>query len=257
MPGLPLHPLFPSRLTPDLAHVEVVGFEIGPPVGPLAEATLAPEERARAARFVFDRDRTRFVNARAGLRAVLGICLGVEPASVGLSYEPRGKPILEVAHPPLRFNLSHSGDRALVAVALGREVGIDIELIRWIDHAGLARAFFSPGERAALERGSENERHAAFYRCWVAKESYLKARGDGLTSSLDAFEVDVTTRSGGLRWSTLEEQPHRWRIEQLDLGDGYAGAVTSEVGDWFVRHWEGGVEQMLRNGNAFPSASRC
>ena len=219
--------------------MEIVELEIDRPTQPDAEETLAPEERARAARFVFNRDCVRFVNARAGLRAVLGACLEIKPASVALRYEPRGKPTLDLAHAPLRFNISHSGNRALVAVALGREVGIDLELMRSdINHAGIA-SFFTPGERAVLQRGSESERVAAFYRFWVAKESYLKARGDGLGSSLDAFEVDCATPSGGLRWSALDEDPRRWRIEQLALGDGYAGALTCEAGDWVLRRWAG------------------
>lgn len=219
--------------------MEIVELELGRLAQPDIEATLAPEEHARAARFVFDRDRVRFVNARAGLRAVLGACLEIEPASVALRYEPRGKPTLDLTHAPLRFNVSHSGDRALVAVALGREVGVDLELMRSdVDHAGIA-GFFTPGERAALKRKPEGERVAAFYRFWVAKESYLKARGDGLASSLDAFEVDCTTQSGGLQWSALDDDPRRWRIEQLVLGDGYAGALTCEAGDWVLRRWAG------------------
>lgn len=232
-------PPFPLRFSPDPAHVEVIDFEIGRTPRADSVASLAPEEQVRAERFLFARDRVRFVNARAGLRRVLGACLGVEPSAVAFAYEPKGKPVLErgVAAAAIKFNLSHSGDRAVVAVTVGRELGVDVEhLRREVDHAGIA-AFFTPGERAALQRGSEDERRSAFYRCWVAKESYLKARGDGLTSSLDAFEVDVADSGLGLRWSSLGDPPGRWRIEALDLCEGYASAVTSEAGAWGLRRW--------------------
>lgn len=233
------HPRLPARLALDDTHVEVVDFEIGPPMRPTAENTLSAEERARGAQFVFERDRVRFTNARAGLREILGVCLGISPASIRLRSEVHGKPALDALETPLRFNLSHAGERALVALALGREVGIDLELIRDdIDHSGIAHSFFTPGEQAALERCASGDRLAAFYRCWVAKESYLKARGDGLSSNLDAFEVDLNASGGGLRWSTLDE-PSRWRIEPIVLSNGYAGAVTCEEGDWTVRRWEG------------------
>jgi 4'-phosphopantetheinyl transferase len=217
----------------------VVEFEVEGPVGREAEAALTPDERARAQRFHFERDRGRFMRARAGLRSILGACLGLEPASVPLRLGPGGKPEVDVARAPLRFNLSHSGERALVAVALGREVGVDLELMRdGVDHLSMAERFFTAGEQAAISQ-SERGTLDAFYRCWVAKESYLKARGEGLASPLDAFEVDPYAPTGSLRWSSLDGNPRRWRIEQIDVGDGYAGAVTCEEGAWTLRHWIG------------------
>ena len=232
-------PAFPSRLTLDEKHVEVVELEIEGPVDPEAEASLAPDERARAHKFHFRCDRLRFTSARAGLRVLLGACLGLRPASVPLGCAAGGKPELDLSHAQLRFNLSHSGERALVALALGREVGVDLELMRGeIDHLSLARRFFTSREQTAIAR-SERGSLLAFYRCWVAKESYLKARGEGLASPLDAFEVDPDARTGGLRWSTLDEPPRRWRIEQVDVEDGYAAALTCEEGDWTDRRWTG------------------
>lgn len=234
----PHHPPFPSRLAPGSMHVEVVELGIAGPADLEAEATLAPDERQRARRFLFERDRARFTAARAGLRAVLGACLGLAPASVPLRARPGGKPELDLADAPVRFNLSHSGERALVAVALGRDVGVDLELLREIDHRSMARRFFTAGEQAAIS-GSARGPLEAFYRCWVAKESYLKARGEGLASPLDAFEVDPEAPAECLRWSALDEDPRRWRVEQLDVGDGYAAAVTCEEGTWTLRRWSG------------------
>jgi len=234
----PPRPRFPPRLDVEATRVEVVELGIDAPADPEAEATLAPEERERARRFLFERDRSRFTAARAGLRAVLGACLGLEPASVPLRVRLGGKPELDVADTALRFNLSHSGERALVAVALGRDVGVDVELLRDIDHLSMAQRFFTRGEQAAIAASARGPL-LGFYRCWVAKESYLKARGEGLASPLDAFEVDPDAPAGCLRWSALDEDPRRWRLEQLDVGDGYAAAVTCEEGNWTLRRWRG------------------
>lgn len=234
------HPRFPLRLLLDQRHVEVVVFDIDGPIDPGSESTLAPDERERGKRFLLERDRARFMRGRAGLRSVLGACLGVGPASVALRLTPRGKPELALGSPHVRFNVSHSGGRAIVAVALGREVGVDLELMRvGIDHGAVARRFFTPGEQAAIETGPVHGRLAAFYRCWVAKESYLKARGEGLSAPLNAFEVDPTALRGAPRWSALEQNAHRWRIEQLAVGNAYAAALTCEQGDWTPRRWNG------------------
>jgi 4'-phosphopantetheinyl transferase len=230
---------FPSRPALDPTHVEVIELELDGPADRDVEALLTPEERARGQKLLLERDRVRFTRARAGLRIVLGACLGVGAASVRIRQGRGGKPELELGHAPLRFNLSHSGGRALVAVALGRDLGVDLELVRDdLDHLAMARRFFTPREKAAI-LASEHGSLAAFYRCWVAKESYLKARGEGLASPLDAFEVDPDAPTGGLRWSALEDDPRRWRIEQLNVGHGCAAALTCEEGDWRVRRWRG------------------
>jgi hypothetical protein len=118
--------------------------------------TLSDDERARAQRFVFDRDRSRFTVARGVLRNILGRYLQRPPSSIRFGYGPHGKPHLEAPPnqllPTLRFNVSHSADLVLIAVAHDREVGVDVEQIR-TDFAldELARRFFSQEEVAAIE----------------------------------------------------------------------------------------------------------
>jgi 4'-phosphopantetheinyl transferase len=128
---------------------------------------LDPEERARAARFVFDHDRRRWTVAHGLLRKVLGRYVRRSPEELRFETDPWGKPSLR-DHPSLAFNVSHSGPLMLIAVAAGRPVGIDLEQIRTdIDAAGIADRFLSPGERAALAAVPAELLPAAFFTCWT------------------------------------------------------------------------------------------
>ncbi len=101
--------------------------------GTSLRSRLSSDELARAARFHFERDRTRFSVARAALREILAHYLGTSPAEIAFVYGDHGKPALAPPYGDLRFNLSHSHDLALCAVARGSEVGVDVERIRELD----------------------------------------------------------------------------------------------------------------------------
>jgi len=173
--------------------VQIWKVDIGPAslFVPALRTRLSPEERERADRYVFDRHRIRYIRARAALRALLGRHLGVAPADVRLGTAPGGKPFLADAVPPLHFNVSHSGDLALIALTRGGEVGIDVEGVRpsGDDWVALARRYFASEEVAALERYSSSERVEAFFRVWTRKEAIVKLLGDGLRKPLDRFIV--------------------------------------------------------------------
>jgi 4'-phosphopantetheinyl transferase len=155
---------------------------------------LAADERARADRFHFERDRRRFAVGRGLLRTLLGRMLDVSPREIAFSYGTRGKPAL--AWPMgtgLEFNLSHSHGLALVATTWGRAIGVDLEYRRAeLDVLGLASRYFTPEELSQIERQPSAEaQRAAFFRGWARKEAFLKARGDGLWVGLDQFEVSI------------------------------------------------------------------
>ena len=94
--------------------------------------TLAPDELARAARFRFERDATRFIMARGWLRRILGAAAGARPSAVAFTYGPHGRPDFSDAlrKSGVSFNVSHSAELAAIAVSAGHRVGIDIEEIR-------------------------------------------------------------------------------------------------------------------------------
>jgi len=93
----------------------------------------------------------------------------------------------------LRFNQSHSGEYALVAVAQCGEVGVDLECDRQLpDLEEMADRSFSAAERVVFHALPANDRLEAFFNCWTRKEAFLKALGDGLVRPLDNFEVSLT-----------------------------------------------------------------
>jgi 4'-phosphopantetheinyl transferase len=206
------------------------------------QSTLADDEKTRAARFIFERDRDRFIAARGILRDLLGSYLHCRPQDIKFAYGPRGKPVVANRNRPIavRFNLSHSQGLAAIAIARHREVGIDIELLR-PDFAGeeIAKRYFSVHEIDELNRLPEESRTEGFFLCWTRKEAYIKARGDGLHVPLDSFSVSLSPE----RLPTLSSPDEsRWSIESfvpsLDSEPRYAAAVVAERRDWTARYFE-------------------
>lgn len=192
---------------------------------------LAPDERDRARRYRFEIDRRRYVRARSALRSILADHLGTRPAAIEFAYSSHGKPY--IAGFPLHFNLSHSGDLALIAVSRRREVGVDIEKVRPTgDLAALARRFFSLEECLAIDAAPPVDRVAAFYRCWTRKEAYLKARGDGLSVPLDSFTVPIEDLADAtlLRSAWGAEEVARWNFCSIPCSPGYTAALAVERG---------------------------
>ena len=135
----------------------------------------------------------------------------------------------------LRFNLSHAGTRALLAVSIGRDVGVDIERERPIDVLAVARRYFARDEYRALVALPEDLRVRAFYRVWTRKESYIKARGDGLSASLSSFVVSLDDTGDQLLLSSVDEEPGAWTMVAVPVAAGYAGAVTAQGSGWRLR----------------------
>jgi 4'-phosphopantetheinyl transferase len=185
-------------------------------------AVVSRAERERAERFGFPHLRQRHLAAHAALRGVLGRVLGQEPHRIELGLDAHGKPRLAQAGPPLFFNLSHSGERALVALSARGSVGVDIERCRPNPHLiPLVERYFSPSERQAFRALDDEERLVGFYRWWTCKEACLKATGLGLRYPLDGFSVEyrlgrtprVLEATGpvrGLELQSLELQQPGW-----------------------------------------------
>lgn len=182
------------RLVPNAVHVWRVSLDDPPYPHALLAAHLSADERSRAARFVFERDRRRFESGRGVLRALLGAYLGREPATLRFDYGSAGKPELarDERDRRLAFNVSHSQAWALIGLTDLDTIGVDLEDVRNIaDIDGIARQNFSSGEIDALLALPEDERQDAFFRGWARKEAYVKALGSGLLTPLDRFEVSL------------------------------------------------------------------
>lgn len=197
-------------------------------------AFLSVDEQARAARFAFERDRQRFMLSHGLLRLILARYLGTAAGQIQFVTGAHGKPAVNDpsgASPSLEFSLSHSGDYALVALATGRAVGVDVELFKpEVEALKLAQRFFSPEESQAIARLQGEAQQRLFYRYWTAKEAYLKGRGVGLSLGLDRFEIlfDGPSSAARVRWTDSGAFDSGWLVQSLPVSDHLAGALAVE-----------------------------
>lgn len=165
------------------------------------------DEVERAERMWDERRRSRFLRSRAWLRLIVGSHLGTDPAAVRFVEGERGKPSI-VGGGGLSFSLSRSDDTALVALTRGRAVGVDIERIRPLDHAGIAKRFFAPAEAEALAALPEVARGATFFAMWTRKEAILKATGEGIGNGISHVDVVGLVAAGRGALAPLDVGPH-------------------------------------------------
>ena len=152
---------------------------------------LSESEHRKAARFVFERDRRRYLVAHATLRRLLAVRMAVHPAELGFSEGAFGKPELRRIE-ACAFNLSHSEDLAVVLIAQQGEVGVDIEMLRPMpDASALAERNFSHSECIDLRAVDAAARDQAFLTGWTRKEACLKAIGSGLSIAPDTFTAGL------------------------------------------------------------------
>jgi 4'-phosphopantetheinyl transferase len=195
---------------------------------------LSEEERHRANRFHFDQHRYRFLRSHGILRGVLAGYLGCAPQDLEFTSDQLGKPYL--SYPPgipIKFNLSHSGDLMVVGVALGRAIGVDVEVLspnlEWYQ---IAKPYFHPNELEFIERtAGVEDRLSHFYRIWTMKEAYLKARGKGISADLELVEVDNQNLAAPAFVSLPEgeDKKHRWQVFSFKPATGACGTVVVET----------------------------
>ena len=195
-------------------------------------------ERSRADRFVRARDRRRYLVSHAVMRTVLGRCLGRPAAALRFDATPKGKPF--IAGETLEFNLSHSGERALLAMTCGGAIGVDVEAVEATAAKAISGRFLSAAEHEALTALDDRLRVAAFFRCWARKESFIKAIGDGLGFPLREFDVAIDERAGNalVRCNVAAIRAGDWRVVSLAIDAGYAAAVTVTRGIDRVWQWD-------------------
>jgi len=190
---------------------------------------LSPEERDRAGRFGFARDRRRYIVSHAALRSVIASHLAVPPEKLEFCRRPGGKPALMPGADGrlVEFNLSHSDGMALIAITRERQIGIDLERVRDdVPFAEVAERFFSARETAALMALPSRLQRLAFFRCWTAKEALSKAWGTGLDGT--PSDVDIAwTPDDVVR---IRATGRGWTLLPLNPAQGYVGAVAMEGG---------------------------
>jgi len=213
------------ELNDDEVHVWLVNAGAKDIPQDLLATSLSEDEKERAARFKFAKDQRLYVAAHAALRSLLADYLRVAADTIHFVSGPHGKPAIAppLAAGGLEFNLSHSHEVALVAVARQRAVGVDVEFVkRKFSFDDLARRFFTTKEVAALFELPQPLQREAFFQCWTSKEAFLKAKGTGMSGKLD--EVAITLAAD--QQVRINASVPDWSLTELTLCVGYQGALV-------------------------------
>jgi 4'-phosphopantetheinyl transferase len=189
---------------------------------------LAEDEKQRAERFHFLKDKNHFIIARGLLRKILSQYLAISPQDLQFQYTSYGKPTLK-DYPDLQFNVSHSHGVALYAITREQAVGVDIEFTqRNCDIDAIAERYFSAEECRVIKNLTGSEKNQAFFNGWARKEAFLKALGEGLSYPLN--QVEVTLMAGQpAAFVALHDKNlniNDWCLRALEVISGYAAALA-------------------------------
>lgn len=193
------------------------------------QALLSADEQQRAARFCRDLSRQQYVVSRGSLRLLLSRYLMIEPQQIRFGYGPQGKPFLVNDTPaPIRFNLSHSGQLVMIAIARDRNVGVDLEQIRaTLDIASLSENCFSEHECQLLASCSIDKRATAFFQLWTCKEALLKAAGTGI-NNLENTKILALPEVPFEQVPFTQLSSRRLSLQLLPTTPGYIAALAVE-----------------------------
>lgn len=206
------------KIEPNTVHVWSICLNQFDPA--MIYASLSPHEHARMKRYRFTKNRMQYAGTRYALRKILSCYLEGAPHEHEFILNPFGKPNL--LNQALNFNLSHSEERAVIAITQHQEIGIDIERVQMHFNPALAKRFFSHSEYAALMSLAKENQAAGFFRIWTKKEALIKAIGRGLAISLSSFAVSEQAKTDHLDFDHAE-----WIVQSLDQQDAYQIAIAS------------------------------
>ena len=201
--------------------------------------SLSDDERERAARFRFTRDRRRFVVGRGFLRHLISNYIACEPADICFEYGPFGKPSLVRGEPDsISFNLSHSESLAVFGFARGLELGVDVERVdRKIDVELLASQFFAEGEIADINARPLDQKCARFFEIWTRKEALIKAQGKGLTA-LCEFDVSICRSTPVNSFRSPSNLTAGWAVRQFIPAPRFVAALAVSGGAYRATSWD-------------------
>jgi 4'-phosphopantetheinyl transferase len=218
----PVPPLAPNS-------VHVWAWDLNRPLLNSDWSVLSQEETLRARRFVYPRDRDRYVCAHAAMRTLLSGYTGIDAASIIFATLAYGKPRIErdTATRPIHFNLTHSGNIAALGVSHDYDLGVDLEHVQPIDPE-IANDHFSPSELLTLNSLPADLWLAGFYRCWTSKEALLKGKGMGLNLPLNGFDVEVHPERPPALIAVAPQTniPLDWALVELNPADDFVGTLA-------------------------------
>lgn len=233
MPGTLAEPWWrPFR---KVGHAAVLHVDLTPDAAREAEAPgwLDEGERTRWRQYRHEGPRRRFALCRAALRAVLCGRLGCRNEQLGFGASVHGKPyaLIQGAAAPVSFNVSHSGEHGLIALAAAGRLGVDVEERGPRRHLEeLISAVLGPAEQAELASAPGSRKLFLFFHLWTMKEALIKALGLGLNLEMSRLEIPLAMRHGkrtGI-FRFPEVPTVRWRLE--DIGnERFAAAIACEL----------------------------
>lgn len=221
------------QLSPHHVDIWSIDLAMSASAEQAAFTILSNDEQIRANRFKFTIHRQRFIAARSSLRSILSLYLHDLPEKIEFAYTTHQKPYLK--HPQLtllNFNLAHSDNKALYAIAFQQKIGIDIEKIKPCHQAQIAKRYFTQQENTQLNSLPQNQQLQAFYECWAKKEAVIKAAGLGLALPLSSFSVSILPEPERVQTAT-----QTWFLYSLPIDPAFKAAVASDqiIHTW--SHW--------------------
>lgn len=191
------------------------------------EKLLSGDELSKACRFRVARDRIGYITCRGSLRNILSEYTGVNPSELVFSYTSFGKPFVKDSE--IKFNLSHSGDYAVLAFSWINELGIDIERLRDMpDALNIASRYFSEKEIQGFSELNHECINTEFFKCWTKKEAFIKAKGEGLSYPLKNFSVSVGNKSPAeiIEITDNPAEAENWSLYEIDIINEYVSALA-------------------------------
>ncbi|WP_298500408.1 4'-phosphopantetheinyl transferase superfamily protein [uncultured Algibacter sp.] len=189
---------------------------------------LSENETLKASKFKFNKDKNCSIITRGALRLLSGKYLNLNPKNIKFKYGKYGKPDFDF-ETNLKFNVSHSGNMAVIGFVLNDDIGIDVEKIKTdFDVFDIVSNYFSSLEIESLKELPAIEQVKGFYRCWTRKESFIKAKAKGLSFPLDSFSVSLDSDEKvellETKWDKNEKD--LWKLFPFSPEEGYLGAVS-------------------------------
>ena len=238
----------PDNLEISPRHVDVwlASTQVGEAQVRAYTKSLSREELARAQKFRSKTAHREYIVTRGLLRQALSETAGLDLAGVDFLYGEHGKPRLDARVPggTVAFNVSHSHGLALVALAPGGRLGVDLEKIRpEVEWRDLARRYFSDAECRDLERRGDGDGMKAFFACWTRKEAFVKALGAGVSYGLKEFDVSIGPDEdyAALTLRSRDEDASGWLVKNLPVPDSHAAALAVDRPACNFRLWRAGT----------------